>query len=529
MIIDLDRLRHNYRLLRSRMPKGSVLYAVVKSGAYGHGIKEVSKVLSEAGCRHFGVDSPQEGICIRNEGIEGEILIMNAIPLWMAELSVRYDLSVSVIHASILQPLEDAARSMDKVCRIHLNVNVGLHRMGIPPSKSLRVAREAALKPHVIMEGIFGQAREPSSAMESFRQLQGIYHEMKAEGVAPKRLHFANSTTFLSHPETIADGVRLGILLYGVLPPEQYGKEIPDLPIKPTLSLHTKLVQIRNLERGSRIGYRSKAKTKRDSVIGTIPVGYSHGLGKRVSQRGYVLIGGQEARYIGTISMNSATVDITDIPGAKIGDEVVVVGKQGNCEIDINELAEMSGTIGAELMMRFGRGIPGQYKIASQHVSTETTIAQKRSDDVHIRYFSTERELPEWMYISDITNFLVEHLRPYSDPGETIIAAVDYALSAHPQGKGFVIVASIAREIVGVVVAIRTEMMEFIPENVLVYVCVHRDCRHRGLGTRLVNEAINCVDGDIKVHVLRTNPSIDFLKKLGFKNNHIELRFEKGV
>ena len=102
-------------------------------------------------------------------------------------------------------------------------------------------------------------------------------------------------------------------------------------------------------------------------------------------------------------------------------------------------------------------------------------------------------------------------------------------ITAHPQGKGFVIVASVAREIVGVIIAIRTDKLEIIPENVLVYICVHRDYRHRGIGARLIREAINCVDGNIKIHVLKTNPAISLLKKLGFKNNHFEMRFEKGV
>jgi alanine racemase len=529
LVVNLDRLEYNYRLLMSRMPKGSVLYAVVKSDAYGHGIKEVSKVLSQAGCAHFAVETPQEGIIIRNEGIVGEILLMNPIPLWMAELAVRYDLSVSVIHTSILQPLEDVAALMDKTCMIHLNINVGLHRMGIPPSKSVGVAKEAAAKPHLLLQGIFGQPREPSTALESFRRLQDIHEKMKAERVAPKQLHFANSTTFLSHPEIIANGVRLGILLYGVFPPEQRKQDFPELPVKPVMNVCTELVQIRDLDKGSRIGYRAKTKTQRDSRIGTIPIGYSHGLGKLTAQNGYVLIHGRRAPFIGTISMNSATIDITDIKEAKIGDKVVVVGKQGSNEIDVNDLAQTSGTIAGELMTRLGRGIPRQYKMESQDVMTEITVSQDKTDDVNIRYIENEKELPNWLYVNDITDFLLDHMHPYSDSMETTVTAVDYALSAHPQGRGFVLIASMAKEIIGVVVAIQTDKLEIIPENVLVYICVHRDYRHRGIGSRLITEATNCVEGNFKIHVLKTNPALGLLKKLGFKNDHFEMRFERGV
>jgi ribosomal protein S18 acetylase RimI-like enzyme len=242
-----------------------------------------------------------------------------------------------------------------------------------------------------------------------------------------------------------------------------------------------------------------------------------------------MLLRGQKAPLIGTLSMNSATIDLTDIPGAKIGDEVVVVGRQDENELGVNELANLSGTIGAELMMRFGRGIPRQYKMDSCDVSTEITVSQDKSDDVHFRYFDNEKELPEWLYVNDITEFLLDHMRPYNDSTETTISAVDYALSAHPQGKGFVLVASVAKEIVGVIVAIRTDKLEIIPENVLVYVCVHRDYRHRGIGSRLLKEAMNCVEGNLKINVLKTNPALKLLKKVGFKNDHFEMRFEKGV
>jgi alanine racemase len=117
--IDLDALQFNYQKLRSKIPSKSVLYAVLKSDAYGHGLGEVGKLLVQAGCRNFAVETPQEGILLRKQGIESEILLLNPIPLWMAEMAVYYDFSVSVIHQSILQPLEDAALSMDKRCRIH--------------------------------------------------------------------------------------------------------------------------------------------------------------------------------------------------------------------------------------------------------------------------------------------------------------------------------------------------------------------------------------------------------------------------
>ncbi|MFQ5750832.1 MAG: alanine racemase [bacterium] len=526
--IDLDAVKFNYHYIKSKLSPGTIFYAVLKSDAYGHDLKEIGRVLSQAGCMHFAVESPQEGIRLRNEGISGEILLMNPIPSWMAELSVRHDLSVSVIYESILQPLEEAAQLMGKICRIHLNVNIGLNRMGIAPSKILKIAKEAASKPHIQLEGLFGQPRDSTSALESFRRLKHIYDKLKSADVAPYYLHFANSTTFLAHPETIADGVRLGILLYGVLPPEQYKAKSKPEQLKPVMSLKSEIVQIRQLPKGSKIGYRSKEKTEQDLIIGTIPIGYNHGLDRKLLNGGYVIVHEQKAPFIGAISMNSSTIDITGIEDAKVGDEVIIFGRQGKVEISINELAEKSNTIAAELMIRFGKSIARRFSIDEQDITSEIVIEQEKTDDIHIRYLQTENELPEWVNLYDIVNFLQTHLIPYDDPRDVICAAVDYALSSHPSGKGFILLATRKRKILGVVVSVQLDKIGIIPENLIVYVCVHQNHRGKGLGTRLIQEAIDCTDGDVKLHVEKTNPAYKLYKKIGFKDDYMEMRFLKG-
>jgi alanine racemase len=529
LTIDLKAVKSNYRYLKSKLPPGTIFYAVLKSNAYGHNLKEIGRILSQAGCRHFAVESPQEGIRLRNEGIIGEILLMNPIPVWMADLAVRYDLSVSVIHESILQPLEEAAQLMGKVCRIHLNVNVGLNRLGIAPSKIARIASEAAEKPHIVLEGLFGQPRDSSTAFESFMQIQNIFENLKAAKIAPHYLHFANSTTFLAHPEAVADGVRLGILLYGVLPPEQYKENLKINRLRPAMRLQSEIVQIRHLPKGSKIGYRSKDRTECDLIIGTIPLGYNHGLDRKLLQGGYVLVKGEKASFIGAISMNSSTIDITAIDNVTIGDPVVIIGRQGKREININALANKSGTIAAELMMRFGKSIARNYIINDQDVTSEIVIQQKNTDNIHIKYFQTENELPEWMNVYDILNFLQMHLIPFEDPKEVINTAVDYALSAHPSGKGFILAATLKKVILGIVVCVQIDKIGIIPENLIVYVCVHQNYRRKGLGSRLLREAIDCAKGDVKLHVEKSNPAVKLYKKLGFTDDYIEMRFLKGV
>jgi len=529
LVIDLDAVQSNYRYLRSRLPKDCTLYAVLKSDAYGHGIIEVGNALTEAGCQHFAVDSPQEGIQLRKQGVTGEILLLNPIPEWISETAVFHDLSVSIIHPSILQPLETAAEEMDKTCKIHLNVNVGLNRLGISPSKLLKIAREAFSKPHLQVEGLYAQPRDPGNAKESFRKICKLYEKMQSEGVAPKRLHFANSTTFLAHPEMSAGGVRLGILLYGVLPPEQFASRINPLPIKPAMTLNSRIIQMRVLPKGSKIGYRANQKIVRDTVIATIPIGYAHGLDRKLVKSSGVLIKGQRAPFIGAISMNNATVDVTNILVVEIGDLVTVVGKQGKSEISINELAAVSGTISAELMMRFGRGVARHYKSKYEHKISKVCVQLgKSADDIYIQYIQTEKELPEWINIHKIIDFLCTYLPPFDERISTIRSAIDFALSTDYDGNGFVLIATANRKILGVVVSIRNKTMGFIPENVLVYVCVHRDYRNMGLGSRLVREAIKYVDGDVKIHVKKQNPAVKLYRQLGFEDDYLEMRYRRG-
>ncbi|MBD3291249.1 alanine racemase [candidate division KSB1 bacterium] len=526
VVIDLNALKYNYEYLRSQLPAGVIFYSVLKSDAYGHGLTEVANVLVGSGCTHFAVESPQEGIRLRNEGITAEILLMNPIPTWMAGLAVRHDLSVSVIHPDILQPLQDAAQMMGKTCRIHLNVNVGLNRLGLSPEMIIKIAKHASKMSHLEMEGLFGQPRDSQSAQESYEGLKNTFDKLKSLKIAPNYLHFANSTTFLDHSEFVADGVRLGILLYGVLPPEQF-KQNPDHHLKPVMSLETEIVQLRNMPKGSKIGYRSNQKTERDMVIGTIPLGYHHGLDRNLTENGFVLIRGNKAPYIGAISMNASTIDVTDIPDIRIGDKVVLIGGQGDMRIDINEMAENSKTIGAELMMRFGKTIARHYKWNAHEIFSLPTD-DSESEKIEINYYQTENELPDWMNVYDIIQFLQTHLVPYDDPQKVINTAVDYALSAHPEGKGFIFLATSEEKIIGAVVSIEMSKIGIIPENVFVYVCVHKDYRGKGLGTRIIQQASRYTNGDIKLHVEKTNPAAELLRKLGFKNDYLEMRFHKG-
>jgi GNAT superfamily N-acetyltransferase len=243
--------------------------------------------------------------------------------------------------------------------------------------------------------------------------------------------------------------------------------------------------------------------------------------------RGYVLIDGRKAPYIGNISMNASTVDLTDIPGAKIGDNVTILGKDKKRKIDINELALYSGTIAAELMIFFGRGISRMYHSKNKEFSTTTRITQGSSPDIIVHYYKTVTDLPGWLDFSDIVSFLEDHTAPFNDPIETVISALDYALSSHSHGGGFVLLAILDKNLVGAAICVRMDKVEFVPANLITYLCVHPRHRRKGLGTKLLKQVIEKTEGDIKIHMHASNPALKLFQKMGFDIRYLEMRLKK--
>lgn len=526
--VDLKAIQSNYLFLRQKVPQPAVLYAVLKANAYGHGIVEIGRALEAVGARHFAVETPQEGIQLRKIGFDGEILLMNPIPEWMAEMSVYHDFSVSIIHESILHPLAQACELMDKTCRLHFNLNVGLHRMGIAPSKIAKLVGKATELPRLKNEGLFAQPRDDRSAAEGYQKLNQICTRLAQKRLAPDNVHYANSTALLSHPEMIGNGARIGILLYGVLPPEQHNQGVKIPQLVPAMSLTSSLVQIRELEKGAQIGYRAKHRTERDSIIGTLPIGYSHGLDRKLSDSGYVLVRGQKAPFIGAVSMNSSTIDLTDLEGAKRGDRVTILGKQGDEQIVINQLAEQSKTISADVMVRIGAGIARRYKLGSNVPQEKTCTSKGGQDQYGLKILRTEKDFPTWLNVPKIIDFLKVHLAPYDDKEAEIHKAVDYSLSSYKHGDGFLVLAYRNRSILGMVVCAETDTAGFIPENILVYVCVNQNFRNQGIGRRIMNEAFENTDGSFKFHVEPDNPAMGFYEKMGFTTDYLEMRYCKG-
>lgn len=522
LTIDLDAIASNYHFIRSTIPDGSTIYAVLKADAYGHGIQEVGACLADQGCNHFAVESPQEGIQLRQAGIAGEILIMNPIPEWMAELVVSHDLSPSIIHPSIIDPLNETAKNHNVICRVHLNLNVGLHRMGIAPSKIKKIVEQLTGCSHLEFAGLYGQPRDPESVPAAFQKIIDVRNNLDQEGLGPEHVHFANSATYLTHPETVKLGLRIGILLYGILPPEQ-AKNLKDFEhFKPAMKLTSRIVQLRQLKKGSLIGYRTRKRTSRDSVIATIPIGYAHGLDRTMTRKGHVLIQGKPAPFMGPISMNAATVDVTDIPDSQLGMSVDLVGTDQN-KLNLNQQAQSAGTIAADLMTRFGAGVEREFLYREYRSSISKTIKLENKVAANIYTVRSEGELPRRLTTADIIEFLENNMESPGDDKDTYISAVSHALSRQSD-LNFLIIAVVDKKLAGTLVNIRTNTEGFIPDNIFVYICTKKGYPKDEIAKHMIKVALQTCKGPVKIHVKPENPGIQLYEKLGFVQEYIEMR-----
>jgi ribosomal protein S18 acetylase RimI-like enzyme len=227
--------------------------------------------------------------------------------------------------------------------------------------------------------------------------------------------------------------------------------------------------------------------------------------------------------------MNSSTVDLTDVPGAAVDDQVIVVGSQDGEHIYLNDMARHSGTIAAELMVRFGQGVARRY-VSPADKRDRWPFEPARGDEAswEIRYVTTEQDLPDGIGLQDVIRFLSRHLSPYDDPEAIIRRALDFSLGSYVGGRGFVLLALRDGELAGVLTCARTTTGGFLPDNIIGYVAVHREHRAMGIGSELVRRALSLVEGDAKLHVRHDNPARRFYERLGFDGKMVEMRYING-
>lgn len=372
--ISLDNFIYNFFAIKKKLPPGVKILAVVKADAYGHGAIPLSRKFLTAGGEFLGVSSIEEGIILRRAGIQAPILILGSVyPYDTFPQIFEYNLTPTVASLVVLEELNRLAQEYKKHLPVHLKVDTGMGRIGISSSRCIEVVKKI-LNSNLVLEGIYSHLSsadiDREYTLEQINTLKKIKEDLKMEEINIPLFHLANSTAILRYPEAYFDLVRPGILLYGLLP---YKGAEKDISVKPVLSLKTKIVFLKKVPASRRISYGGTFVTKRDSWIATLPIGYADGYSRFFSnpcppspgdfgrRGGEVLIKGKRAPVIGRVTMDMIMVEVTDIPGVNVGEEVVVIGEQGEERITVEELAEKIGTISYEIVCGLNKRLPRIY------------------------------------------------------------------------------------------------------------------------------------------------------------------------
>ena len=357
--VDLNTLKNNIKIIRehSKTP----VMAVVKANGYGHGFLPITKAAEEAGVNWFGVARPRMAVKMREKNIQANILVLGYIAPERIEEMICLDVSLTIWTQTHIDQVIKAAKICQTPAKVHLLVDTGMGRLGCPPEETLVLARLASNSEWIKLEGFFSHlATADEKIKDQTRDQEKIFGELIAElnsdGIQPEIVHLANSAGSLAHPTTHFNLIRPGISIYGLPPSPEVS--LPE-GIQPALSWKSVLASIREIPPNHGVSYGHDYVTTKKELIGVIPLGYADGY-RRVTGN-EVLINGHRARVVGRVCMDQCMVKLEGIPNPQVGDEVVLVGKQGNQEISAEQVARTWGTVNYEVTCGIGSRVPRIY------------------------------------------------------------------------------------------------------------------------------------------------------------------------
>ena len=356
--IDLEAYRANLRAVRAAVD--APLLAIVKGNAYGHGLVRIAGAALDAGCWGLGVGVAVEAIALRRAGVKGEIIVLGlSLPDEAGDI-VEHDLHTVISSTAMADALAGAAWREGKPARVHVKVDTGMTRAGLDPEAAIDLCRRIWDLPGVELAGVmthFAAADDPARAREQWELFQPICKFFSAWPHGRPRLHAANSACCLWFRQAALDLARPGIVTFGVLPADGEAT----LDVRPVLSLKARLVQVREVPAGRAVSYGGDFVTRRASRLAIAPVGYGDGLPWRLSNAGAALVRGELAPIRGRVCMDQVVLDVTQVPQAGVGDEAVFIGRQGDRERRVADLAREAGTIPYEVLTGLSVRLPRRY------------------------------------------------------------------------------------------------------------------------------------------------------------------------
>lgn len=356
--IDLEALAHNLAELRSRLGQdGAEIALVAKADAYGHGLVPVARHALRHGASWAAVATVQEGIALRDAGIDARIVVLSPILPIEAEQGVFYGLDLMFEEPEVLDAVAVAAEGMGRAARLHLKVDTGIHRFGCRPEDALPLALAAQAKPRVELVGLAqhfaDSTRDPATTARQLAEFQAVVARLAGAGIRPPVLHAANSAGAVRWSDSRFTLVRAGLVAYGVDP---FGWL--EGAARPVMSWWSRVTSVRQVPAGSAVGYSGTHVLRRDSRLATVGVGYGDGYPRALSNRAAMDVQGCLAPVVGLVCMDQTILDVTDCPPVRVGDPVRVIGGQ----VTAGMLADAAGTNAHEIVTRLMSRVPRKYR-----------------------------------------------------------------------------------------------------------------------------------------------------------------------
>ena len=362
--INLDTIATNTKNIK-KLVGDKELIAIVKADCYGHGAVDVVPTLLENGASRLAVAMLTEAIELRENNINAPIVILGYTPLYLGEELINYDIEQTVYDLDYAKELSKIALSFNKKAKIHIAIDTGMGRIGfLPGDDTVKTINEVYNLEGLEVIGIYSHfstsdEKDKSYANEQLFKFKKVMADLKALGIEIPLKHISNSGAIIDMPETYLNGVRPGIILYGYYPSKEVSND--NLSVKPALTLKAKVAHVKELHKDMYISYGKTFKTNKKTIVATLPIGYGDGYPRALSENAKVIVNGKFASILGRICMDQCMIDVTDIENVKTGDEVIILGGEGDLKFNADDMAEALGTINYEILCRIKSRIPRVY------------------------------------------------------------------------------------------------------------------------------------------------------------------------
>ncbi len=369
--INLKALAHNFeelkKLATKNMSHAAGVMTVIKADAYGHGMLQVAQALEQVGCKYLGVSNISEAVLLRAAGLKQKILLFESTMARDAQDIIDYQLTPTVCSMEMAHALDKYAHQVGKQVAIHIKIDTGMGRMGVSQSEALGIVKMIRLQcPNLILEGVYTHFpvadTDRDFTITQMRHFRDIVYSMENQFITFTYVHAGNSMGLGDYKSDLFNLARPGIMLYGIYPSVELRSKVN---LKPVMSVKARVIFVQTIPKGQGISYGHTFKAKEDITVAILPIGYSNGYLRSLSNRAFVLIGGLRCPVVGRVTMDQIIVDVTAVTLSgrtpKVNDEAVILGEQKGEHITADELAQWAGTISYEMICALGSRLPRIY------------------------------------------------------------------------------------------------------------------------------------------------------------------------